>query len=185
LPSDIAIVLTRLTTHNGQLPQGAPTSSYLANLALWEREPDIVTYFSAKGIRYSRYIDDITLSSTSYQGSRSKSEIIRNVRAMCDKNNYTVKRSKHRVESSGKPMRINNLQINKGITLPKKVRARIRAAVQSCEIQATRNRSTEEYRILFNSTLGRVNHLRHFHRQESSGLLKRLDACKPICNSAA
>lgn len=33
-PPDLAIILTKLTTHEGRLPQGAPTSSYLANLAL-------------------------------------------------------------------------------------------------------------------------------------------------------
>jgi len=135
-PSDIAVILTKLTTYDGLLPQGAPTSSYLSNLALWKHEAATVENLSMKGIRYSRYIDDMTLSSTHFQNNRNKTAMIGEVRSMCERNNYQVKRSKHRIEYSGQPMRINNLQINNGVTLPKKERARIRAAVKSCEIHA-------------------------------------------------
>jgi hypothetical protein len=178
-PSDIADILTKLTTHDGQLPQGAPTSSYLANLALWKSEAPTVENLSMKGIRYSRYIDDITLSSTHFQNDRSKTVMIEKVRSMCDRNNYQVKRSKHRIESSGQPMCVNNLQINRGVTLPKKERARIRAAVKSCEIHTGQDRTTNDYYMLFNSTRGRVNHLRKFHQHEARILLKRLGACAP------
>ncbi|HEC13311.1 MAG TPA: RNA-directed DNA polymerase [Acidiferrobacteraceae bacterium] len=179
-PPDIAIILTKLTIHDGQLPQGAPTSSYLANLALWEHEPPTVEALFIKGIRYSRYIDDITLSSTYFQNDHSKTAMIRKVRSMCNRNKYEVKRSKHRIESSGQPMRINNLQINNGISLPKRERACIRAAVHSCEKHIEEERTANEYHVLFNSTVGRVNHLRQFHRHEGKRLLKRLDACAPL-----
>jgi len=179
-PPDIAIILTKLTTHDGQLPQGAPTSSYLANLALWKHEALTVKTLSIRGIRYSRYIDDITLSSTRFQNNLGKTAMIRKVRSMCDRNNYQFKRSKHRIESSGQPMRINNLQINNGVTLPKKERARIRAAVHSCEKHLEPERTTNEYQVLFNSTVGRVNHLRRFHLHEGQQLLKRLDAYAPL-----
>jgi hypothetical protein len=38
---DVANLLTALTTKDGALPQGAITSSYLANLTFWRLEPDI------------------------------------------------------------------------------------------------------------------------------------------------
>jgi len=179
-PSDIAVILTKLTTYDGLLPQGAPTSSYLANLALWENEAPTVESLSTKGIRYSRYVDGITLSSTHFQNDRNKTAMIRKVRSMCDRNNFQVKRSKHRIESSGQPMRVNNLQINNGVTLPKKERSRIRAAVHSCENHLEAELSTNDYRALFNSTVGRVNHLRQFHLHEGRQLLRRLEACSPM-----
>jgi len=179
-PPGIAAALTRLTTHHGQLPQGAPTSSYLANLALWKHEPATVDALSRKGIRYSRYIDDITLSSACFQNNNGKTDMVAGIRSMCDKNNFLVKRSKHRIESSGQPMRVNNLQINHGVTLPKKERARIRAAVRSCEIHAAQDQASKEYKTIFNSTRGRVNHLRQLHRNEARLLLLRLDTCTPI-----
>ena len=184
-PPDIAIILTKLTTYDGQLPQGAPTSSYLANLALWKNEAPTVETLSMKGIRYSRYIDDITLSSTHFQNDRNKTAMIGEVRSMCGKNNYQVKRSKHRIEYSGQPMRINNLQINNGVTLPKNERSRIRAAVHSCEKYLGEERSSNEYHALFNSTVGRVNHLRQFQMHEGRQLLRRLEACTPPDNQKA
>lgn len=36
---EVSELLTRLTTRKGVVPQGASTSSYLANLAFWDREP--------------------------------------------------------------------------------------------------------------------------------------------------
>ena len=179
-PPGIAAALTRLTTHHGQLPQGAPTSSYLANLALWKHEPATVDALSRKGIRYSRYIDDITLSSARFQNNHGKTDMVAGIRSMCDKNNFLVKRSKHRIESTAQPMRVNNLQINHGVTLPKKERARIRAAVRSCEIHAAQDQASKEYQTIFNSTLGRVNRLFQFHPYEGRRLSRRLSACASV-----
>jgi hypothetical protein len=179
-PSDIAVILTSLTTHNSQVPQGAPTSTYLANLALWKDESATVDILSKNGFRYSRYIDDMSLSSISYQNGQNKTEAVRSIRRMCDKNGYSVKRSKHRIESSCEPMRINNLQINNGVTLPKSVRANIRAAVHSCEKYSETDRTTDEYLALYNSTLGKVNYLRQFHDHAGNQLAKRLENHPPL-----
>ena len=71
-PPEIAEALTILTTYQGILPQGAPTSSYLANLVLWRQEPELVTNLAARGIRYSRYVDDITLSSKRFLNNHKR-----------------------------------------------------------------------------------------------------------------
>ena len=47
---EVASLLTHLTTKEGELPQGAITSSYLANLSLWNQEPRLqVVGHSAQG----------------------------------------------------------------------------------------------------------------------------------------
>lgn len=173
-PPGIADRFTTLTTHDGRLPQGAPTSTYLANLVLWKEESTVVETLSSNGIRYSRFIDDFTLSSTHFQNVASQKSIVRTIRSMCDRNGYLIKESKHRVESSGKAMHVNNLLVNNGVALPRKERARIRAAVGTCEKRSESDRATDDYRALFNSTIGRVNRLRQYHHHEGSALLKRL-----------
>lgn len=179
-PPVIAEMLTRLTTYNGRLPQGAPTSSYLANLVLWKHEPELVTELNGKGIHYSRYVDDITLSSAHFLDDQQKADAIRRVRRLCSANGFEVKRSKQRLETSSQPMRVNNLLVNQGVTLPKEERARIRAAVNACIRHPDTTRNSDKYRKLFNNTLGRVNRLRQFHRHEGERLLKRLDAYAPL-----
>ncbi len=178
-PPEIAEALTILTTYQGILPQGAPTSSYLANLVLWKHEPDLVTELNSKEIRYSRYVDDITLSSAHFLDNRQKAGAIRRVRRLCAANGFGVKRSKQRLEPSRQPMRVNNLLVNHGVTLPKEERARIRAAVNACECHPDASRDSDEYRKLFNSTSGRVNRLRQFHRHEGDHLIRRLAAAAP------
>lgn len=51
-----------LTMLDGQLPQGAPTSSLLANLAFAPGDTDFINLCRRKRLRYSRYVDDIAIS---------------------------------------------------------------------------------------------------------------------------
>ncbi|MFA5818750.1 MAG: reverse transcriptase family protein [Bacteroidales bacterium] len=62
---DIAHILTKLTTYKGELPQGAPTSSYLANLVFIPIDKKILELCEQLNITYSRFIDDLSFSSPS------------------------------------------------------------------------------------------------------------------------
>ncbi len=62
-PKEVAEVLTNLTTYQGIVPQGAKTSSYIANLIFWDKEPQVESQLRQLGLRYSRFVDDVTVSS--------------------------------------------------------------------------------------------------------------------------
>jgi RNA-directed DNA polymerase len=59
---EMCVLLTNLCTYNSGLPQGAPTSPKLANLACAQLDARIHGYAGPRGIIYTRYADDITLS---------------------------------------------------------------------------------------------------------------------------
>lgn len=59
---EMATLLTNLCVYDGYLPQGAPTSPKLANLICSKLDARIHGYAGPKGITYTRYADDITLS---------------------------------------------------------------------------------------------------------------------------
>lgn len=59
---EISQILTKLTTYHGIVPQGSPTSTFLANLYFYDVEPSIVSHLESEGFRYTRLIDDITIS---------------------------------------------------------------------------------------------------------------------------
>lgn len=58
----VATLLTRLCCLRESLPQGAPTSAYLSNLVLLSFDELISNYCVKKGIRFTRYADDLTFS---------------------------------------------------------------------------------------------------------------------------
>jgi len=60
--NDIANALTKITTFCGRVPQGAPTSTMIANLALREMHDAIAEHAADHGVAYSAWIDDLTLS---------------------------------------------------------------------------------------------------------------------------
>jgi hypothetical protein len=61
--SDVARLVTRLTTLKGTVPQGAPTSTVIANLFLSQPVDGIVSSHAQRlGAASSRFVDDLTFS---------------------------------------------------------------------------------------------------------------------------
>jgi retron-type reverse transcriptase len=59
---ELCVLLTNLCVFKGSLPQGAPTSPKLANLVCSKLDRRIGGYAGSRGLVYTRYADDITLS---------------------------------------------------------------------------------------------------------------------------
>mgnify|MGYP000846069294 CR=1 FL=1 len=56
----------------GHLPQGAPSSPLLANLAAFDLDCELNSLATSNGMVYTRYADDIVLSSSAEEWSKSK-----------------------------------------------------------------------------------------------------------------
>lgn len=60
---EVSSLLTKFTTYKGKIPQGAPTSSTLANL-VFRKTGDILDVFSKEnGLTFTSFVDDMTFSS--------------------------------------------------------------------------------------------------------------------------
>ena len=62
---DVASLITRLTTYKGHLPQGAPTSTFLSNLVFRNTGDQIQQIAIQNNLRFTTFVDDVTLSSQS------------------------------------------------------------------------------------------------------------------------
>ena len=112
---DVSTLLTNLVTYQGKLPQGSPVSSDIANLVLsWDgTEAKLVEQFRTKGLRHSRYVDDISISSTRTLSNREKSEVIVMTNSFIKNQGFKLSHRKTRVSGVGKKKISTGLRIGK------------------------------------------------------------------------
>lgn len=175
---EVARCLTQLTTRCGELPQGAITSSFLANLVFWRDEPTLHAKFAAEGLVYSRYVDDIAVSSKTFLTNEAKTNVIRQVYGMLLKHGYRAKRAKHEIATSAHRMTVTKLAINKKPGLEKSKRSKIRAAVHAIERRISQGETLSFERGPYAQAMGQVLHLERFHPGDAAPLKKRLLAIK-------
>lgn len=173
-PDDVAEVLAMLTTKNGGLPQGAVTSSFLANLVFWDYEPGLVEKLDARGLRYSRYVDDICVSCVQRLQVEDQSRLVGEIYGMLLHHGFKPKRSKHEVFTAGKSMRTTKLLSNKRVALPVEQRQNIRAAVYALEKQIASGDCGATATNELARVASRVGRLGSFHGKEATALKTRL-----------
>lgn len=174
-PKAVAEVLTSLTVKDEALPQGAIPSSYLANLALWRDEPLLQAKMEAAGIVYSRYVDDIAMSSKNALSTRSKTALISEVYGMLRRNGLSAKREKHEIFPATRPMIITKLIGNTKASLTPEKRSNARAAVHHAERLATMPGVKADVALdALNKAANRVGHLGRFHPNLAEPLRQRI-----------
>ncbi len=122
-----AALLTRLCTHDGGLPQGAPTSPRLSNLVNYRLDARLAGMAEKLGAVYTRYADDITLSANHEDHDRLHS-LQRFVRRVTAEEGYWLhRRKKHSVRRRHHRQIVNGLVVNERVNLPREVRRWLRA----------------------------------------------------------
>ena len=86
-------ILTRLTTYEYKLPQGAPTSPILALLCSRELDNRIANFCKQRKMVYTRYVDDITISSK----KPITEEMQKTIRDIVSQEGFTLNESKTKV----------------------------------------------------------------------------------------
>jgi hypothetical protein len=171
---EVSELLTKLTTKDGLLPQGAITSSFLANLAFWRTEPWLHDQLLEQGIVYSRYVDDITISSKHRLENENKTKVIAAIYGMLRKSGYSAKRRKHEIATSGNRMLTTKLLINKKPALKPEERANIRTAVFQLEQKISQGINGPDITRELNRVAGLVGKLSRFHITQSNSLKNRI-----------
>lgn len=172
--ASVANVLTQLTTKDGALPQGGIPSSYLANLALWRDEPLLHAKLADRGVTYSRYVDDMCMSSNERLNSISKKEIIEMVYGMLSKNRLYARRDKHNITPATKQMIATKLVVNRKAALPPERRANVRVAVFQAENAISYNTDPIAAHIALNKAANKVGQLGRFHPNLAAPLKERI-----------
>ena len=175
---DVAEILAMLTTKDGGLPQGAVTSSFLANLVFWNYEPCLVGTLSARGLRYSRYVDDVSVSCKRRLRVEEQARLVSEIYGMLLHHGFQPKRSKHEVFTAGKSMRTTKLLSNRRVALPGDQRQNIRAAVYALEKRIALGDLGADVTKELARVASRVGRLGSFHTSEGKALKARLSVVR-------
>ena len=119
----ISSLLTKLTTFEGHLPEGAPTSTYLANLMLTSIEGEIVDACALAGVRYSTWVDDLAFS-----GSNAPN-VINTAVAALQRAGLAVSHKKLKVMRPGARRVLNGILIGERLNLPANYRKGVRSGI--------------------------------------------------------
>ncbi len=104
----VSKMLADIITYDGRLPQGSPVSSYIANLAL-RGEGELYRSLVAKNYCYTRYVDDIAISSRSSLSEVELLKIKKEVQCLIKHNNLHIKRKKTQLCRAGARIVITGL----------------------------------------------------------------------------
>lgn len=131
--SDQAVeVLVKLVTHDGVLPQGAPTSPRLSNLVNWRMDARLDALATKRGVSYSRYADDIVFSGPAGAESTRINDLIHSVKTIVADEGYAVHMHKKlRISRRHDRQLVTGLVVNEKVSLPREVRRRLRAVEHS------------------------------------------------------
>ncbi len=113
------------------LPQGAPTSPALANLAAFRLDLRLAALAKRADVAYTRYADDVTFSGAeNFARSVERFQIL--VAAICLEEGFEVHHRKTRAMSRSVSQRSAGLVLNERVACPRKDFDQLRAILHNC-----------------------------------------------------
>ena len=120
--------LTNARLRDAHLPQGAPTSPALSNLAAWRLDRRVAGLAAGFGATMTRYADDLAFSGDAAFG-RSLRFFVARVGAIALEEGFRVNQRKTRVMRQGRRQSLCGVVVNDTANLPRRERDRLRATL--------------------------------------------------------
>lgn len=161
--------LTDIVCFQGALPVGAPTSPALLNRVLLRTDEYLTSQASKRGAAYTRYADDLTFS-----GDDKVVGLLRVAASTLSRIGLSLDEKKTNIYRSGRRQLVTGLAVNKRISVPRRLRRRLRAAVHAYELGKAptwRGRPASESQLR-----GWMAFSRNINPEEIQRLLERLNA---------
>ncbi|NVB82868.1 MAG: RNA-directed DNA polymerase [Kofleriaceae bacterium] len=177
-PREIAGVLAALCTHRtprdvlaaapsrewselaklrgAHLPQGAPTSGALANLAAYRLDVRVAALAAAIGASYTRYADDLVLSGPRAL-ARAASSIVGRIGAIAHDEGFALNFRKTRVMTASDRQRITGLVVNEKLAVTRDEVDRLRAILFNCARTGPAAQNREGHADFRAHLLGRIS----------------------------
>jgi len=164
----VATLLTKLTTFDRHLPQGAATSPLLANLTIWMIDSEIRDACAARSVRYSTWIDDLAFS-----GAAAR-ELIPISAKVLQGHGLKISRSKVRIMGPREIKLLTGTRLGRGTPrAPKDKISRVRSGIHKLRSGLV---SPEDQERFINGLVGQLEYIERLSRKDSRVLVEQLGA---------
>lgn len=127
-PPSIRMLLTSLCCRNDCLPQGAPSSPAISNLAMRSFDQYMGAWCGERQMQYTRYCDDLTFS-----GTFDQKEVKQKVRNFLHVLGFELNRKKTRVQNQSHRQTVTGLVVNEKMQVSREYRNQLRAEIYYCQ----------------------------------------------------
>jgi RNA-directed DNA polymerase len=167
----ISGLLTQLTTFERHLPQGAPTSTLLANFVLHSCDGPIRGECDRLGIVYSSWVDDLPFS------SNNPRQIISVVARVLAKAGFKISRKKLEILGPGERKILNGVLMGRHLSVPPDRLSRIRSGIHKLRQSKVAPEDIERYA---QSLRGNIAYVTSIARRKGQKLREDLDLVSGI-----
>lgn len=159
--NEVASTLAQIVTYRGHLPQGAPTSPTISNMISKKLDRELLNYLTSKRCHYTRYADDITISTNQ---KRMPKEVISSDRGqniilaetfvdIIQKNGFTVNNKKTKLSYRNTRQEVAGIVTNEKINVKREYYTELRSILYNCQKNGIYNEACKyiekyNYRIM-------------------------------------
>lgn len=159
-------LLAMISSLNGYLPQGAPTSGALANIYMTSFDQVIFAACKESGIRYTRYADDLTFSGSEFDTPSHLKMVDKELSRI----GLSLNTKKTRVLYSHVRQEVTGLVVNEKVSVPQDYRRKLR---QECYFVKkfgifghAREVAANNPKLLLEEIIGKLSYVMSIHPKE-------------------
>lgn len=120
----VATLIAQLTTYKNTLPQGSPASPIISNLICNKMDRDFITFCKNRKLIYTRYADDITISSQKRKhmilNSSLEDELLEDIKSIIIQNGFKINSEKIHFSYGKDGGIVTGLRVNERVNIPRK-----------------------------------------------------------------
>ncbi|MBL8567063.1 MAG: RNA-directed DNA polymerase [Hyphomicrobiaceae bacterium] len=165
---------TRQLFNSRHLPQGAPTSPALANLAAYRLDVRLTGLARSLDATYTRYADDLAVSGS--LTDRNAQKILATVRSIAREEGYEVHPSKQRVMRSDARQCITGVVVNRHVNVPREDFDRLKATLHNAARHGPRSQNRDGHADFRAHLDGRVTWVENVNPNRGAKLRRLFDA---------